>query len=334
MISASGASRSASISRYTICASGQNVTSSSNGLDRPARTLTSSRESAEEFLDDPCLADAGLAEQGHQVRAFAHLHAFERVGEQRQLARRSTRWSDVRVGGPARSKAGHAAIAPSKPLASTGRTSPNRTPLPTSCRVARTHQHLARLGSLLEPCADVDLGADHDVRSVAVPTATRPVFTPTRTWIGIVRPSLAPNRDARSTICKPGSDPPHRIVVVHGRHAEHAQHRVTDEHLRPVPPNAEISSLTMPWNAASTSRNRSGSSVCRELGRSREVGEDHRHDTPFRRRRDPDRGAAVGQKLASGGSVPAARTRLDRRASGWVLTRPSIGGRLSRSDTR
>ena len=139
------------------------------------------------------------------------------------------------------------------------------------------------------------------LRSIAVPTATCPVLTPTRTLTGIDSPRRGPSRSARSTISRPARTP---------RSASSSWSNGTPNTpstaspMKPSarPPSAVISSVTMPWNAASTSRKRSGSS------RAASSVEPARSTNTTVTTRRSDAGATptgapqFGQKLAPGGS--------------------------------
>ena len=143
-------------------------TSSSNGLERPVRTFVPSGSAARNSSDDPGLPDAGLPEQRDEVRAFSRRRPLERVGRaaRARAAGSRTRSAAGRRRARARPSTGHAITGPSNPFASIARGSPNATDSRGELHGRSPARTSPGRGRLLQPRADVHLGADHDVAVV------------------------------------------------------------------------------------------------------------------------------------------------------------------------
>jgi hypothetical protein len=207
---------------------------------------------------------------------------------------------------------GHAGSEPSKPFAEIRRISPNSTSSrASSCVVApaSTSPGAAACCSRAPTFTSAPITM---FRSAAVPTATCPVFTPTRTRIGIVKDSSGASSSARSTTASAA-----RIarIASSSRATGVPNTPRTASPITPstTPPLQAISSATMPWNAASTSRNRSGS---RRVASSVEPARSA-NTTDTTRRSDAaemETGAPqVGQKFALGGSGSPQRGQVSGR---------------------
>ena len=189
-------------------------------------------QAGEELLDHARLADAGLAEQRHEVRPLAHAHPLERVGEQRQLAPAvHERDRPARLRPDDAERPATPAIAASKPFASIMPALAELDRVADEQAGALADEHLPRPRRLLQTGADVHLGADHDVAVGRRAHRDRP---------GVHADphadrhrQLEPGTDARRPLHdrEAGAHAALGVVVVQHRHAEHTQHRVADEAL-------------------------------------------------------------------------------------------------------
>src|SRR6185437_9658964 len=132
------------------------------GARAAGKHLRSRRQRVAELLREPALADAGLAEEGDEVRARGLRHAVERVGEERELAL-AVDERDRPAGRPQR-EAGHRPRADGSLEALRGDVAP-RTDLDVLAdQVTRRlpEEDLSRLRGLLKPRREVHRGAEHD----------------------------------------------------------------------------------------------------------------------------------------------------------------------------
>ncbi len=196
---------------------------------------------------------------------------------------------------------GHARSRSSNPFAAIARGSPNTTAPPASWTVVAP----ARISSGSAACcirAPMLTSAPITMlRSVAVPIATGPVLTPIRTCIAIGSASSPPSRSARSRTATAARIP---RTASSSRAAGMPNTPSTASPMNPsaTPPSHAISSDTIPWNAAITSRNRSGS---RRAASSVEPARSTNTTVTTRRSDASERETGApqfGQKFASAGS--------------------------------
>ena len=260
MTRGSGAPRSSPISWYTICARGQKVTSSSNGLERPARTFVPSPRPATNSSVSRLLPIPGSP---RSVTRCARSRLADRSKMSFRSAssrRRSTNGIRARsVFGRARiPRTGRATRSSSNPFARSSRWSPNSTKPRASCTVVSPARISPGSAACWRRAPALTSAPITMLRSVAVPTATGPVLTPIRTCIGKGRSSWLPSRSARSR-----TDHAARIArtASSSRATGIPKTPRTASPMNPsaTPPTHAISSATIPWYAARTSRNRSGS---------------------------------------------------------------------------
>ena len=187
------------------------------------------------------------------------------------------------------------------PLASIRRGSPNATASRASCTVDSPTRISAGAAACWSRAPRFTSAPITMLRSNAVPTATWPVRTPIRTWMGVPRPSSCASSAARERIS---------MAVRIARTASSSRARgipnttstASPMKVSATPPSHAASSATIPWNAASTSRNRSGSNEaasCVEFAMSTKTIETIRRSLAT--------GTATGapqfgQKFAPGGS--------------------------------
>ena len=181
------------------------------------------------------------------------------------------------------------------------RSSPNSTPSRTSWRVVSPTSTSPGFAACCSRAPMFTSAPITMLRSLGVPTATWPVFTPTRTPTGTGSSSRAPMRSARSTIASPARTPRSASSSC-STGTPKTPSTASPMNPSALPPNTVISSVTMPWNAASTSRNRSGSRLAASS-----VEPARSAKTTVTTRRSEAAGTATGapqfgQKLASSGS--------------------------------
>ena len=275
-----------------------------------------------ELLDHARLADPRLAQQRDQVGTAALLHAFERVGQQRELAAaiderdrgscRSRRQPDHRPRGDLvveLLRADHAHVTELDGI------------LHKLAR-GRPHQDLAWLGRLLQPRADVHLTADHDASVGGGPDGDQARVDAHVHLHGGRQPELEPQLRCPVHHGQRGADGPHGVVVVRRRHAEHRQDRVADERFRPAPEPLDLLGHH-PVERREHLAEPFGIEVRSQLRRSHQIDEHHGDQPPFRSRLDRDRSAAVGtelgarrQRFIASGTRRVAHTARIRRPGG------------------
>ena len=233
--SASGGACAASpISCRRICASGPNVTSSSNGLARPISTFVSSGRPATNSSATRLLPDPRLAEQRHQVAAPRLARAVERVLQQSELALAVRRTGSS--GDPSPAAARRPATRAPRP----------RTPSPRPRASARTGPATARGGSssrrrarsrgrppaaAAPPCSRWRRRAG-PARTPRCRSRPDPCGCPTRTRSGTGSPISSPEAPDAVDEREPGADRAERVVVVRVLEAEDPDDRVPGEVVR------------------------------------------------------------------------------------------------------
>ena len=268
-------------------------------------------EPREELGDHARLPDPRLAEQRHEVRALSRGRAFEHVVEERQLAAAVDERDPPPVDDPA-AKPEH------RPCGDRA-LEPLRLDRPRFAEVhgvaGKMHRRRAREDlpgrrGLLQPRAEVHLGADHDRAVLRGADGHLPGSHADPDLDRRAEPKILAEVARTLPDVERRADGAHRVVVAPRRDAEDDEHRVTDESLRDaaVPrgllrhhPVERRQDLAEPLRVQ----------LRRELGRARHVDEDHRHQPALGCGRDGDRRAAVGTEVRTGRQrPPAPRTRL------------------------
>jgi hypothetical protein len=265
----------------------------------------------EELRDHTRFPDPGLPEQRHEVRPLARGGAVEHVVQQRQLAPPVHERDPPPVDDPL-AQADHRPRG-DRALEPFGL---DRARLAEVDRVARelhrrgARQDLARRRGLLQARAQIHLRADHD-RTV-LGGADRDLAGPHPDPHLQRHPQAEVLAEISRTVAdvERRTDRPHRVIVPTRRDAEHHQHGVADEALRdPAVPRGLFGHH--PVERRQDLAEPLGVDLRCELGRTRHVDEDHRHEPALRRRRHGDRRAAVRAEVGAGRQgPPAPRARL------------------------
>ena len=256
--SSEGMFSSPSIAVRIICPNGQNVTCSSYWLGRPLSTVTSSSRPSRNSSTTRVLPIPGSPSS---VTRCARLRSRTRSDVSDSSAssrRRSMNGIVERVERGARRVTGQAGISPSNSLGTIMRMSPNSTAPFTNWWVVEPTSTSSGAAAC---CSRAPMFTSPPItipRSAAVPTATNPVLMPACTCIGVGRPSSRPSCGARFT-----TESAARIARTASSSCDVGTPN-TASTASPMndsarPRSHSTSSVTMPWNAASTSRNRSGS---------------------------------------------------------------------------
>ena len=175
----------------------------------------------ERLRHQPRLADAGVADDRHQLAA---LLALAPAPTPRRSARAPARGRRTATRGfaparPAPRRAGTPAPAPTSPSARAARPAPR--PPPRGRARASPRRSAPRPAPPPARSRAATLTASPVTSRSAVPVTTSPVFTP-------IRP-LDPELRQRVPHLHRRPARPQRVVLVHDRHAEHRHHRVADE---------------------------------------------------------------------------------------------------------
>ncbi len=239
----------------------------------------------EELLHHPALADPGLPQQRHQVRALALDGTLVGVVEQRQLA------LPVDHRDPARRGAAHDAV---RRPGEHGLPEPLRLDLPLGPELGEVagqhacglpHEHLAGLRVLLKPGGEVDLGPDHDVAVDRVlPDRRGPRVHPHADAQRLGQGQLVGEPPGAVDDPQPGSDPAQGVVVTRLWDPEHTHDGVAGEVGR-VPTECRDLVADHLVEGAEHDPEPLGIQTRRELGRPHEVHEHDRDDLTLLRLR-------------------------------------------------
>ena len=253
-------------------------------IGRAAATHDRRVDGSQSLRGEPGLADAGIADDRHQLAALLRPYALPRLPQDPELALTAHEQLPV----PALRRIAH----PQQPIGG------NRVGLAlqlerfdrldVSCvsdeRQCRApHQHVARLRRLLQPRRDVDRV-----------TGRKALLSPRHHLPGHdADPPLQPELGQRVTHLRRRPYRPQRVILVQHRHAEHGHHGVADEllHAAAVPLHDRLHPLEI---AREQRPQPLGIERLTQLGRAGQVAEQHRHRLALLLR---PRGAATDESV-------------------------------------